>query len=49
MQAFRKLKEDATDLNNRFPFTEQQLINLGKELGLVVQKLSCSSRFEKIS
>jgi hypothetical protein len=32
--AFRKLKEDATDLNNRFPFTEQQIRNIGDELGI---------------
>lgn len=32
--AFRKLKEDATDLNNRFPFTEQQIRNIGEELGI---------------
>lgn len=32
--AFRRLKEDATDLNNRFPFTEQQIRNIGEELGI---------------
>lgn len=32
--AFRRLKEDATDLNNRFPFTEQQIRNIGDELGI---------------